>query len=141
MRKLGQFCRPGDDIVEIRRLALNRHPDGGIIWQPPFSFDMSPGKGYWRRNIIPRLEAGAERQGYALALEKVIGKCTGKGRGRGKGLLNSTVGASNKDLFPPDRETSEKRDEHFLAKLSEKSWPRRGNVFRLQLSRRMCQRK
>ena len=100
VRKLGQFCRPGDDVVEIRRLALNRHPDGCIIWQPPFSFDMSSGKGYWRRNIIPRLEAGVERQGYALAMEKVIGKSTGNGRGRGKGPPNSTVGGANKELFP-----------------------------------------
>ena len=100
MRRLSQFCRPPDDIVEIRRLALNRHPDGGVIWQPPFSFDMSPSQGYRRRNIIPRLEAGVGRQGYAVALEKVLGKGNVKGRGRLKGNQNSTVGAANKDLFP-----------------------------------------
>ena len=100
MRRLGQFCRPSDDIVEIRRLALNRHPDGGIIWQPPFSFDMSSSQGYWRRNIIPRLEAGVERQGYASALDKVLGKVAPKSRLRGKQKLDSTVGAVNKDLFP-----------------------------------------
>ena len=74
MRKLGQFCRPSDDIVEIRRLALNRHPDGGIIWRTPLSFDMNSSRGYWRLNIIPRLEAGVERQGYAMALERIVGK-------------------------------------------------------------------
>ena len=100
MRRLGQFCRPSDDIVEIRRLALNRHPDGGIIWQQPFSFDMVSSNGYWGRNIIPRLEDGVERQGYAAALGKVLGKVAPKVRARGKGGQNSTVGANTKELFP-----------------------------------------
>ena len=88
MRKLGQFCRASDDIVEIRRLALNRHPDGGIIWQPPLSFDMNSSRGYWRLNIIPRLEAGVERQGYAMALERIVGK-------KKKTTLESQVGHEN----------------------------------------------
>ena len=101
VRKLGQFCRPIDDVVEIRILSLNRHPDGGIIWQPPFSFDMTPSKGYWGRNIIPRLESGVGRQGYDGAMENAIGKVLGNPNGKGKGgHPNTTVGASSKDLFP-----------------------------------------
>ena len=73
-RKIGQFCRPSGDIVEIRRLSLNKHPDGGIIWRPPLSFCMKSSRGYWRSNIIPRLDDGVVRQGYALALEKIAGK-------------------------------------------------------------------
>ena len=92
MRRLGQFCRPSDDIAEIRRLALNRLPDGGLIWQHPLSFNMISSRGYWRLNIIPRLEASVEKVGYGIALQKIVG---------GKKLKNdSVVGAVAKQLYP-----------------------------------------
>ena len=94
MRRLGQFCRPSDDIVEIRRLALARHPSGGIIWKHPLSFNMASSRGYWRRNLLPRLEAGVEKVGYSVALEKIVGvKKAGK---RG----NYNVGAGDQQLPP-----------------------------------------
>ena len=61
MRRLGLFCRPADDIAEIRRLALNKRPDGGLIRQRPLSFDMASPKGYCGRNITPRLESSVEK--------------------------------------------------------------------------------
>ena len=60
MRRLGHFRRPSDDIAEIRRLALHKHPDGGLIWPQPISFDMSSSRRFWSRNIIHRLEAFVE---------------------------------------------------------------------------------
>ena len=42
---LGQFCRPSGDIAEIRRLALVRHPGGGIIWKHPAILRYGP---VWR---------------------------------------------------------------------------------------------
>ena len=46
MRQLSQFCRNSDDINEIRRLALNRRPEGGIVWWSPKSFNMASSRGY-----------------------------------------------------------------------------------------------
>ena len=68
IRRLGKFRRPSDDIAEIRRLALKRHPDGGLIRQHPLSFNMVASRGYWRRNIIRRLEASVEKVGYGVDL-------------------------------------------------------------------------
>ena len=92
VRRLGQFCRPDGDIAEIRRLALNRHPDGGLIWQNPLSFNMLSSRGYWRRNITHRLEAGVGKVGYGVALQKIIGP----GRKANRGAV---VGAINKQLI------------------------------------------
>ena len=98
MRKLGQFCRPSDDIVEIRRSALNRHPDGGIIWQPPLAFDMISSSGYCRPNIIPRLESGAGRQTYATAQERIVGRV--KKQGNHSAVAGVEADAPYANLYP-----------------------------------------
>ena len=36
VRRLGQFCRPPGYIAEIRRLVLNKHSDGWLIWRIRF---------------------------------------------------------------------------------------------------------
>ena len=74
VRKLCQFRTPPDDIVEIRRLAPNRHPDGGIIRRPPSLLGVNSPLVYWKRTIAPRLEDGAGRQGFAMALGRIVGK-------------------------------------------------------------------
>ena len=94
VRRLGQFCRAPDDIAEIRRLALNRHQDGGLIWQHPSSFNMTSSKGYWRRDIIPWLEASVEKVGYGVALHKIVGS------GKKPHPHDTVVGAASKPLFP-----------------------------------------
>ena len=70
--KMGDFSRPSYVMVGNRRLALNRRPDGVIIWRPPLSFNMNSTRCYWRLNIAPRLEAGVERQSHAIALERTM---------------------------------------------------------------------
>ena len=92
---LGQFCRASGDIAEIRRLALAKNPQGGIIWKPPLSSNMISSRGYWRRNVLPRLEAGVEKVGYGLALEKMVGTTKKTGR-----KPNWQVGAETKRLHP-----------------------------------------
>ena len=100
MRRIGQFFWPSGDIAEIRRLASARHPPGGIIWTPPLSFDMAAGRGYCRRNVLPRMEAGAEWVGYVVALEEIIGIPAPKGAGEERGAPNYHVGADVTRLFP-----------------------------------------
>ena len=34
---------------------------------------MMSSRGYWRRNIIPRVEASVEKVGYGAALRKIVG--------------------------------------------------------------------
>ena len=73
-RRLVGFHRPrGGGIAEIRTLALNRHPGGGLIWLHPSSSSMSSPRGYWRRNIIPRVEESAGEVGRIVAIGEIVG--------------------------------------------------------------------
>ena len=57
---------------------------------------MSPSRGYWRRDVFPRLEAGVEKAGYGAALGEIIGAgCSQRGK---KGSYN--VGADVTRLLP-----------------------------------------
>ena len=98
MRRLGQFRRSSDDITEIRRLALARRPEGGVIWKPPLSLNMISSRGYWRRNVLPRLAAGVEKVGYSIALEKIVGSAAASGKRKKK--PNWQVGSEVKRLYP-----------------------------------------
>ena len=72
--RLSQFFRNSDDVAEIRRLALNRRPEGGIVWKSPKWLNTTSSRGYSRRDIIPRLESIAARPGYQFAVECAVGK-------------------------------------------------------------------
>ena len=91
--RLGRFRIASDDIAEIRRLALARHPGGGIIWKPPLSLHMCASRGFWRRDVLPTLDAAVGKVRYSVALRKIV-----VGKKKGRNAFN--VGADTSTLFP-----------------------------------------
>ena len=69
---LGEFCRPPGDIAEIRRLALNRHPDVGLIWKHPLSFNILSSRCYWWGNYTA-VRSECRKVGYGVDLWKIVG--------------------------------------------------------------------
>ena len=82
-KRLRQAVGKQANQTELRRIGCQLGPKGKARWFYPRTFEMTTEAGYWSRVVVPKMDEAIEKEGFATARDRILGKLPKRGGGEG----------------------------------------------------------